>query len=221
MLDNLPWHALHTEHARFAMMRQLASLLAPGETIYLMGDPPEVVPELVYGEIFPCLQMTSPASVAPESQDAGVVGLTCDDAAAMVGLTDVAFPGFFRARTCEMGSYFGMFDGDELVAMGGERLVVPDWREISGVCTRPGYTGRGYAARLITRLLREHAGAGMDSFLLVNRANTRAIGLYAHLGFSLRREIPRNSSGGREGAIAETPKNFHFRPGALLKNLAV
>jgi hypothetical protein len=31
----------------------------------------------------------------------------------------------------------------------------------------------------------------------------------------------RNSSGGPENAIAETPKNLHFRPGALLKNLAV
>ena len=171
-------------------MLELVPLLDPGELVYLMGDAPAAVPGLIYGEVFPCLRMAGPDRTGPEAPGTGIVPLTCSDAPAMVALTDLAFPGFFRPRTCEMGDYFGIFDGETLVAMGGERLCIPGWREISGVCTRPGYTGKGYAARLIVRLLHEHARAGLGSFLHVSKSNTRAISLYHHLEFSLMQEVP-------------------------------
>jgi ribosomal protein S18 acetylase RimI-like enzyme len=171
-------------------------LLTPGETIYLMGDAPATVPELLYADPLPCLQMVWPPSAAipapvPErpGHDPTVVPLTIEDAPAMVSLTDLAFPGFFRARTCEMGSYFGVRADGQLVAMGGERLAVPGWREISGICTRPGYTGKGLAALLIAHLLREHERSGLNSFLHVGCANARAIDLYYRLGFSLRKQV--------------------------------
>jgi hypothetical protein len=45
----------------------------------------------------------------------------------MVALTTLAFPGFFRSRTCEMGSYYGVRSSSgELIAMGGERLQLDD-----------------------------------------------------------------------------------------------
>ena len=171
-------------------MLALVQLLDPGELVYLMGDAPAVVPGLIYGDMFPCLRMAGPARVEAEIHDSGIVSLTCADAPAMIELTDLAFPGFFRPRTCEMGDYFGIFEGEALVAMGGERLCIPGWREISGVCTRPGCTGKGYAGRLIARLLHEHARAGLGSFLHVSKSNTRAISLYGHLGFSLMQEVP-------------------------------
>ena len=213
-LENLPWRALHTEHARFAIcaprarkypadvtpfagladhsldsLRQLAELMHPGETTYIIGSAPPVVPGLIRGEPVPTLQMIPPDQIAPDDDESSVVPLSRQDAPAMVELTDLAFPGFFRPRTCEMGAYFGIRVGGELVAMGGERLAVPGYREISGVVTRPGHTGRGYAARLIERLLRTHAGAGLRSFLHVTCANTRAIALYRHLGFTVSGEV--------------------------------
>ncbi len=216
--DNLPWHALNTVHARFAIgtvaarrypadvtpfagtagngresMTQLAGLLSPGETTWVMGATPAKVQGLTYGAVFPCLQMGGPPVSKPVPGDAGdnrgIAPLTCSDAGAMVALTDLAFPGFFRFRTCEMGTYFGFFEGNELIAMAGERLAIPGWREISGICTHPRHTGKGLAARLIRHLLREHARASLSSFLLVSCANARAIELYYRLGFTLLNEV--------------------------------
>lgn len=213
-LENLPWRALHTEHAHFAMcaprarkyppdvtpfagladnsvdsLRQLAELMQPGETTYVIGASPPSAPGLIRGEPVPTLQMIPPDPIPTDDDNLLVVPLTGQDAPAMVELTDLAFPGFFRPRTCEMGAYFGIRVGGELVAMGGERLAVPGYREISGVVTRPGFTGRGYAARLIARLLRTHAEAELRSFLHVTCANARAIALYRHLGFTVSGEV--------------------------------
>jgi predicted GNAT family acetyltransferase len=114
-----------------------------------------------------------------------IVRMTAADADAMVALTTLAFPGFFRERTHEMGSYYGIRVGGELVAMAGERLALPGMREISAVVTHPGHTGKGYARTLMNCLLREHATAGFKSFLHVGVRNTRAVALYEHMGFEV------------------------------------
>jgi ribosomal protein S18 acetylase RimI-like enzyme len=218
MLDNVFWYALNTEHARFAVsapaarkypaavapfagiaynsadsLTQLRGLLAPGETVYLMGDTPPTMPGLNAGESVPGVQMTAsnvPRQTHSEPQpDPLIAQLTAQDADAMVELTNLAFPGFFRVRTCEMGAYFGVRLDGGLVAMAGERLAIPHYREISGVCTHPAHTGKGYASRLITHLMQEHAAAGLRSFLHAKSADQRAIALYTRLGFCIRREV--------------------------------
>jgi predicted GNAT family acetyltransferase len=70
-----------------------------------------------------------------------------------------------------------------LIAMAGERLCIPGFHEISGVCTHPAHTGKGYARTLIVRLLREHENVGLRSFLHVGKSNTRAVAIYERLGF--------------------------------------
>jgi predicted GNAT family acetyltransferase len=107
----------------------------------------------------------------------------------MVALTTLAFPGFFRERTHEMGNYYGIRVSGELVAMAGERLCLRGLREISAVVTHPGHTGKGYAHRLMSYLLREHARAGFKSFLHVNVINRRAIARYERMGFETVRSI--------------------------------
>ena len=106
----------------------------------------------------------------------------------MVDLTTLAFPGFFRRRTYLMGVYYGMHIDGALVAMAGERMALPNYREVSGVCTHPAHTGKGFAATLITYLMHEHAASGLISLLHVGAANARAIALYRRLGFSVRKE---------------------------------
>ena len=101
----------------------------------------------------------------------------------MVALTDLAFPGFFRARTHELGNYYGIRIDNELVAMAGERLAVPGFREISAVVTHPAYTGRGYAALLLNRPLQDQATAGLKSFLHLSEHNSRAIAILQAYGF--------------------------------------
>jgi ribosomal protein S18 acetylase RimI-like enzyme len=108
----------------------------------------------------------------------------------MLGLIAIAFPGFFRERTCLMGPYSGIRSArgtgnspGKLIAMAGDRMVTDNLREISGLCTHPDHTGRGLARRLITHTLREHRDRGFGSFLHAAAANTRAIGLYERMGF--------------------------------------
>jgi predicted GNAT family acetyltransferase len=107
----------------------------------------------------------------------------------MVALTNVAFPGFFRPRTHVLGQYFGIEADGQLIAMAGERLALPGYREISAVCTHPAHTGKGHAAALVQHLIRIHAAAGLRSFLHAGQANHRAIALYERLGFTRTRPI--------------------------------
>jgi GNAT superfamily N-acetyltransferase len=213
MLDNLPWHALNTEHARFALcapaarkypadvtpfcgtpdnsaqsLQQIIPLLNPDETTYVMADALPAISGLTLGEPLPVFQMLAAEIPKAAPPDRCLVSLFAEDAPAMMKLTDLAFPGFFRPRTCEMGVYYGIRIDGELVAMAGERLALPDYREISGVCTHPAHTGKGYAAGLVAHLMQEHAWKGLHSILQVGCANTRAIALYKRLGFCVRKE---------------------------------
>lgn len=98
-------------------------------------------------------------------------------------LADLTKPGPFGPRTIELGEYFGCFEGERLVAMAGERLHAGPWREISGVCTHPDFQGRGYARRLMTKLLSREIQRGETPFLHVTRENVGAHQLYLRMGF--------------------------------------
>jgi predicted GNAT family acetyltransferase len=210
------WNALETAHSHFAVGRgparrypaevvpfgaladnsqatveQFKELLEPGEQVYVLGNAPEARNGLTVGPPLHCHQMLGPSHAAVETgaEEIDPLRLTCKDDSAMVALTTLAFPGFFRQRTCEMGTYYGIRLDGELVAMAGERLALPGLREISAVCTHPAHTGRGYAKKLMTCLMREHASAGFRSFLHVSKSNTRAIALYERLGFRVARSV--------------------------------
>ena len=69
-------------------------------------------------------------------------------------------PGPFRPRTIEMGSYYGHFEGTDLVSMAGERLGFDGYTEISAVCTHPDVQGRGFGSALTHHVASEILGAG-------------------------------------------------------------
>jgi GNAT superfamily N-acetyltransferase len=222
LFANPVWHALQTIHRHFAVavdeacrypagvapfaavsapttgaLQQLHSLLAPGESVWLIGESYPAVPELHFEGTMECLQMVLPGTVTPdgpanEGPANEIVRLSDADAPAMVELTNIAFPGFFRSRTCEMGSYYGIRSGGELIAMGGERLRLDGYPEISGVCTHPAHRGKGLAAKLIWQLARNHRRDGLVSWLHVGGENHRAIELYLRLGFRPVRKVTLN-----------------------------
>lgn len=112
--------------------------------------------------------------------------LTVADAPEMVALAQLTKPGPFGLRTRELGGYIGMHQNGRLVAMAGERLHVPGFAEISAVCTHPDFLGRGYAAALMSVLMRNIYQRGEVPFLHVREDNLRAIALYERLGFAKR-----------------------------------
>ena len=212
IFHNPPWHALRTRHRHFAQihgnawrylravapfaalasadetsLRDLHSLMEPGESVWIFGDNLPAAEGLAYDATLPTLQMVLPVDTPIPPPDHAVVPLS--DPAEMVALTDIAFPGFFRPRTCEMGEYFGLRSGGQLVSMGGERLMLEGYSEISGVCTHPDHRGQGLAARVVSRLVRKHRAEGVVSWLHVVASNTHAIGLYGSLGFQVARQV--------------------------------
>jgi ribosomal protein S18 acetylase RimI-like enzyme len=130
-----------------------------------------------------CAEVTSPAPIP------GIVPLSIANAREMIAFTDLAFPGFFRSRTCEMGSYDGVRSGGELIAMGGERITLDGYPEMSGICTHPAHRGIGHAANLIWHLVRNHRRDGVVSWLHVSAENHHAIELYLRMGFTVARKV--------------------------------
>lgn len=208
------WHALNTRHSHLALIEgdarrypvdvapfaalakptelalwELHSLLAPGESVWLAGTAYPQLPELKNEGTLVCVQMVLTTELAEKPSTVELERLSPDDSAAMVALTDVAFPGFFRSRTYEMGAYYGAWPDSreasgQLIAMAGERMALDGYTEISGVCTHPEYRGKGLAANLIARVARHEREQGVVSFLHVSATNTHAIDLYRRLGFA-------------------------------------
>jgi GNAT superfamily N-acetyltransferase len=191
--DVVPYAAM--ADANHADLLPLAALLAPHERVYLIGAQPQLTRGLEVGPALNCFQMIFPearhtnGATSAVATDARILRMTPHDAPAMVALTDLAFPGFFRPRTNEMGTYYGIRINHELVAMAGERLAVPGFREISAVVTHPAHTGRGCATLLMNRLLQDHVAAGLKSFLHVSERNARAIAIYERMGFVVLRSV--------------------------------
>jgi GNAT superfamily N-acetyltransferase len=221
LFANPVWHALQTTHRSLALthgdacrypadvapfaalaapttsaLHDLHALLAPNESVWLFGESLPSAANLTAGTTIDCLRLFLPNHIPPPEPHPGIVPLSCADAPDMVALTDIAFPAFFRARTCVMGVYFGILSPQpasepetRLIAMGGERLMLPGYAEISGLCTHPAHRGQGYAASLIGRLVRTHRLNGLLSWLHVDAANQRVIDLYLHLGFEISRKV--------------------------------
>jgi len=217
LFANPVWSALHTKHRHFALtagdacrypadvapfaavaspsadaLLQLHSLLAPGESVWIVGESYPQPAKLAFEQTLLCLQMVLPAELVPPASTIEILPLSNDHAPEMVALTDLAFPGFFRSRTCEMGSYFGIRSNGQLIAMGGERFTLEGYPEISGICTHPDHRGKGYAESLIWHLVRNHRREGLVSWLHVSATNQRAIDLYRRMGFTEVRRVTLN-----------------------------
>lgn len=167
------------QHGMFVPAADLAGLAAD---VYFVGAIPAVPDGWRMDELSGVLQMVYRGGpVAPPPPD-GIVELDALDPG-MEALTAIAFPGYFRARTGTMGRYAGMREAGQLIALCGERMDFGELREVSAVCTHPGYTGRGHARRLVRHIMHGMVEQGVTPMLHVGARNERAIALYEALGF--------------------------------------
>jgi GNAT superfamily N-acetyltransferase len=213
LLDNAFWHALSGSQARFATGTGTARRYAPGFSPMLgfadtrNPDFAALAPYCQRGESFYCSGWTgespadwrveveavllpmvwdAPMPAADEAPEA--IALGPEHVQQAVDLAALTRPGPFGPRTLELGEYFGVFEGDRLIAMAGERLQIGRLREISGVCTHPDLQGRGLARRLMAKVLRRQMQRGDQPFLHVMRHNEAAHALYQRMGFRNHRE---------------------------------
>src|SRR6185503_19693462 len=116
-----------------------------------------------------------------ETATVPVEPLGATDVPALLELAALTNPGPFGQRSAELGRYIGIRQDGLLVAMAGERLRFTGFTEVSGVCTRPGYRGRGYARALLHELSQAILARGELPFLHVRVDNVSAVRAYEAL----------------------------------------
>lgn len=135
-----------------------------------------------------CPQMIFKGTAKPV-ESADIIPLTIEHVPQMLALTKLTNPGPFAPRTIEFGHYTGIFDGNQLVAMAGQRMNPLPYAEISAVCTHPDHLGKGYARQLLLHQAARIQAAGEIPILHVRDDNQRAIAVYESVGFVMRKFI--------------------------------
>ena len=95
-------------------------------------------------------------------------------------------PGPFLPLTHRLGRFVGIREEGRLIAMAGERMRVPGFAEVSGVCTHPEHRGRGHAKGLMQVVVRTMLQRGETPFLHAYAAHEATVALYETLGFRIR-----------------------------------
>ena len=164
-------------------------MVAPGESVYLLGVAPRVPAGWRLDAIGDLAQMVCTSSIdLVDGPD--IVTLSEAHRDDVLSLTALVYPHYFRSRTMDLGRYFGIYKDGRLAAMIGERLGTDAFQEMSAICTHPDFNGRGYARRLTAMLSNDTIHHGRTPFLHVSHENGRAKQLYQQLGFRHRRDIP-------------------------------
>jgi len=213
VLDNPIWHALANEHNKFSLggdnakrypsdvapfaalkagipgaFNELAATLDVGQSVALFTDVAPVLPSgwrVVRQR--PIDQMI--CTLAADSEKFQPVRLTVADVDEMITLAKLTEPGPFAEQTIAMGAFFGVRSAEgQLIAMAGTRLALPQFTEISAVCTHPDHTGKGLARDLVGFLTKRILSGGRIPFLHVKGEN-RAARVYERVGFTHRASL--------------------------------
>lgn len=183
--------------APFAAMTDMSSesfaalhaLMSPADLAVLFTPDPVTAP----AEFKVLLAKTGEQMIgSPAESPAGateVVTLGADDVPAMMELTKLTNPGPFAPRTHELGTFLGIRNDGQLVAMAGERMKPANYTEITAVCVHPSCRGRGYAQMLLAAVSRQILARGEIPFLHVFSDNDSAIALYRRQGMEIRRRL--------------------------------
>lgn len=171
----------------FAALRELIS--RDGRVALVTVDELNAYPGLEAVREAPIVQMAALAATPLPSCDLEPVVLGSADVPEMLDLAARTQPGPFGPRTHQLGQYIGLRVDGALAAMAGERMRLESCVEISAVCVSPEHRGRGYAALLVTWLVRKLREEGVTPFLHVFTDNVSAIALYERLGFITRKTL--------------------------------
>jgi len=172
------------DHAPASLAALGALIRATGPAIVLEKDPLPPVRGTQIAQHRMGVQMV--AATIAGGADIDFLELGDADAAEMLALATLTEPGPYFRRTHRLGNFIGIRDEGRLVAMAGERMKPEGFTEVSGVCTHPGWRGRGYAGALMRGVAARIVARGETPFLHAYADNRGAIALYESLGFRVR-----------------------------------
>jgi len=215
-LDNAVWTALTTKQSQHAHSSALARRFPPEMTLLgalaantamafdslaqliqrdavtlYFTSPPQIPAgwEIVRAvELHQMVQETDAALSSSESKATPeVIELTPADVPEMSVVYAATRPGrTLCPRIQKLGQFLGVREDNKVVAIGGLRLHIPGYREISTLATLPGHEGRGYATAIMRGLIDRIHARGERPFLTVRTDNPRAVEIYRRLGFKER-----------------------------------
>jgi len=171
------------------MAKGLSAYAQLSSNFFMVGETPVFDTTLTLVKELVCLQMVldNPIDLPITKEITLLESKT--QRQALFELVNFVQPGYFKEKTANLGSYFGIYQDEQLVAVCGERMKMNDFTEISAIVTHPSYTGRGYAKQLIKHCVQTIFHQGKTPYLHVVASNIPAISLYKKLGFLTRREI--------------------------------
>jgi ribosomal protein S18 acetylase RimI-like enzyme len=174
-----------------AAFESLAQLIQRDPVTLYFTSPPQIPAGWEIVRAVELHQMVQETEALPPSAQASttheVIELTPADVPEMSVVYTATRPGRnLCPRIQKLGQFLGIREDGKLVAMGGLRLHLPGYREITTVATLPGHEGRGYATAIVRSLIDRIRSRGDRPFLTVRSDNTRAVEIYRRLGFKER-----------------------------------
>ncbi|HEY4618921.1 MAG TPA: GNAT family N-acetyltransferase [Flavobacterium sp.] len=157
-------------------------------SFFIFGKKPSIPASLKLKDELVCLQMIVRNKIVIPFADE-IIKLEESHREALLGLVKIVYPEYFKSKTADLGNYYGIFKGNQLVAITGERMQMNAFTEVSAVITHPEHIGKGYAKQLVAHVANAIFEQNKTPFLHVATANIRAVKLYEKLGFETRRKI--------------------------------
>ena len=213
LLDFPVWYSLEEAHQPFSLSYEGAKFYDPSycpfgsfksdeksefvtreysaicPDFYVVGDQPRCSDGLRIKENNVCNQMIIKHSPTIKVNERIVELSHTDQKQELIDLVNLVQPGFIKEKTPSLGTYFGVYKNNSLVAAAGERMKMNHFTEISAVVTHPQYVRKGYAKQLLKHLVDTILIQKKIPYLHVSQTNINAIKLYHSLGFSVRRNI--------------------------------
>lgn len=212
-LDNPVWHSLNEVHndysieykggkfykpdycsfggfvdlESFAIDIDAYSHLTPN--FFVVGEISRNIGKLILNKNLVCIQMILKQPIALDIYEEITELKSENHKKDLFNLVNIVQPGYFHCNTGDLGTYFGIYKNNKLIAATGERMKMHRFTEVSAVVTHPEHTRKGYAKQLIKQTTQRIFNEGKTPFLHVTASNINAIKLYESLGFSMRRKI--------------------------------
>ncbi|MFW0717480.1 GNAT family N-acetyltransferase [Pedobacter sp. N23S346] len=212
-LDNPTWHSLNETHKNFAVDYEDVKFYHPDycpfggfinsegtetainlyasltSNFFIVGNQPNISETVRLNNELVCNQMVLDKRIEIKIDEQITELHTENHKADLFTLVNLVQPGYFKHKTPDLGSYYGIYKDNKLVAVAGERMKMNEYTELSAIVTHPEHTGKGYAKQLITYASNKTFNEHKIPYLHVADTNIGAVSLYAKLGFKTRRKI--------------------------------